>query len=367
MGEVARAVEQIECDDVLPIPPFEVETPCFVVLEDAVRHNLAKTIAGAGGKARLMPHVKTHRARWLVELMVAEGVTAFKAATPAEVEMALDGGAHHVVWAYPTANGAAIARVAAAARQHASVRVEALTDSSGGLAAWIKQLEAIPTRNVKLRIDLDPGLGRTGVPISAEGLRFAGSVREAGLFAGWHAYDGHIQDRDLGVRRGRIADLAKRLRTFLGEARNAGLDGDLIAAGSYSFYLWPGDLARFVSPGSWTYSSAQHESDLADVGWRIAGYVLATVVSARDGTATLDAGSKAISPDMPLTERFRGPGQIKLMKEEHTVIASTDLTVGDRVALVPRHGCTAAYLYNRALVRGVDGCWDFRSQLGANR
>ena len=70
---------------------------------------------------------------------------------------------------------------------------------------------------------------------------------------------------------------------------------------------------------------------------------------------------------MPMAERFRGPGPIRLMKEEHTVITSTDLSVGDRVALVPRHGCTAAYLYNRALVRGMDGRWGFRPQLGVNR
>lgn len=367
MAKATQAVGELELDEALPIPPLEVETPCFVVLEDAVRHNLARTIAGAGSRARLMPHVKTHRARWLVELMVAEGIKAFKAATPAEVEMALEGGAHHVVWAYPTANQVAVARVAAAARRHASVTVEALTDSPKGLAMWLGELEAAPAGNVGLRVDLDPGLGRTGVPISAEGLKFAQSVQETGLFAGWHAYDGHIQDRELSVRRGRVADLAERLRTFLGEARLAGLDGNLIAAGSYSFYIWPADLVRFVSPGSWTYSSSQHESDLPDVGWRIAGYVLATVVSARNGTATLDAGSKAISPDMPVAERFRGPGPIRLMKEEHTVITSANLAVGDRVALVPRHGCTAAYLYNRALVRGVDGRWEFRPQLGVSR
>lgn len=363
----AEVVEEAERAKALPLPPLEVETPCFVVLEDAVRHNLARTIAGAGGAARLMPHVKTHRARWLVELMVAEGVTAFKAATSAEVEVALEGGARHVVWAYPTANGAAIARVATAARQHPAATVEALVDSPAGLAAWLKHLEANLANDVMLRVDLDPGLGRTGVPISAEGLTFARSVQEAGLFAGWHCYDGHVQDRDLDVRRGRIAELAGRLRAFLDEARAAGLAGDLIAAGSYSFYLWPADLVRYVSPGSWTYSSSQHDGDLADVGWRIAGYVLATVVSARDGTVTLDAGSKAVSPDMPVAERFRGPGQIRFMKEEHTVVAATGLAIGDRVALVPCHGCTAAYLYNRALVRGMDGSWGFRPQLGANR
>src|SRR5262249_56503276 len=119
--------------------------------------------------------------------------------------------------------------------------------------------------------------------------------------------------------------------------------------------------------GSWTFSSAEHDADLADLGWVIAGYVVATVLSVHDGTATLDAGSKAISPDKPMTERFHGAGAIKFMNEEHVVVATDRFAVGERVALVPRHACTAAYLYDRALVRRLDGGWEEPPQLGARR
>ena len=53
-----------------------------------------------------MPHVKTHRAPWIVQLSLAQGVTAFKCATTAEVEMVLEAGAKAVTWAYPTVNPA---------------------------------------------------------------------------------------------------------------------------------------------------------------------------------------------------------------------------------------------------------------------
>lgn len=353
--------------EALPLPPFAVETPCFVVLEDAVLHNLRRTAEGAGGIGRLMPHIKTHRAPWLIEAMLAEGVEAFKAATPAEVEIAAAAGAPHVVWAYPTVNALAIARVAAAARSHPAARIAALVDSAEGLRAWQAELAVRPAANLRLRLDLDPGLGRTGIAIGAGALDLAEAIRDAGLFGGWHTYDGHIQNPDRQQRIERVAELGGRVRTLLAEAAARGMEGDLIAAGSYSFDLWPHDLARWVSPGSWTYSSSQHDVDLADVGWQVAGYVLATVVSVRNGTATLDAGSKAISPDIPLTERFRGPGPIRLMKEEHVVIATDGLAVGEQVALIPRHGCTAAYLYDRALVRLRDGRWEYRAQLGASR
>src|SRR5258708_30882721 len=120
--------------ETLPVPAFPVETPCFVILEDAVLHNLRQTAKGAGGIERLMPHIKTHRAPWLIEAMVAEGVRAFKAATPAEVEIAAVAGAPYVVWAYPTVNAMAIARIVRAAFAHPDVWVDALVHSPAGLA-----------------------------------------------------------------------------------------------------------------------------------------------------------------------------------------------------------------------------------------
>jgi D-serine deaminase-like pyridoxal phosphate-dependent protein len=211
--------------DDLPIPPFAVETPCFVILEDAVLHNLERTAQGAGGMWRLMPHIKTHRAQWLVELMLARGVTAFKAATPAEVEIALAARAPYVVWAYPTVSRPSIARVIQAAARHAGARVTGLVDSKNSLDAWMAELRVTPGANVRLRVDLDSGLGRTGIAISPEGIALGLAVKKAGLFDGWHCYDGHIQDRDLERRLNRIDELAARLREFLTGAREAELDG----------------------------------------------------------------------------------------------------------------------------------------------
>jgi 3-hydroxy-D-aspartate aldolase len=35
--------------------------------------------------------------------------------------------------------------------------------------------------------------------------------------------------------------------------------------------------------------------------------------------------------------------------------------------LIPEHTCTTAYLYTHALVRAVDGQWEYRHQLGSER
>jgi 3-hydroxy-D-aspartate aldolase len=349
--------------------PEEISTPCFTVYEQGVLDNLFATAKACGGIERLMPHVKTHRAAWIVELLVSEGVRAFKAATVAETAMVLAAGATYAVWAYPSANKANIRALIDAARAYPRATVGALVDSQSSLATWRDELAATmkSVPNLKLIVDLDPGMGRTGAPLTQDALDLARDVDALDCFGGWHVYDGHIQGRNAAVRRERIDEVRSQVKGLIARGADAGLTAELIAGSSYSFDVWSYPLAMYVAPGSWTYSSAQHDTDLPEFGWQPSAYVLATVIATKGRTATLDAGAKAISPDKPLSERFRWEGKILMMSEEHVVVENESLAVGDRVMLMPRHACTTAYLYDKALVLGRDGAWKFRDQLGNRR
>jgi len=349
--------------------PDDVQTPCFTIHEQGVVANLHATAQACDGVQRLMPHVKTHRAGWIVELLLREGVRAFKASTVAEVSMVLAAGAPYVVWAYPSANPANIRALIEVAQNYREALVGALVDSSAGFEVWCKALaEASSTcPNLKLIVDLDPGMGRTGAPLSPVALDLAQDIAAVDRLAGFHVYDGHIQGSDAASRRARIEKAVQQIADLMERGAAVGLNTALIAGGSYSFNIWPASLAKYVGPGSWTYSSDQHDTDLASLGWQPSAYVLATVISRKGQTATLDAGSKAISPDKPLGERFRWNGKILMMSEEHVVVENNDLSVGDRVLLMPRHACTTAYLYDKALVLTRNGEWQFRGQLGNRR
>jgi D-serine deaminase-like pyridoxal phosphate-dependent protein len=336
-----------------------------VIFEDNVRHNLRQTIKACGGVERLMPHVKTHRAPWIVEFLLSQGVTAFKCATPAEVEMVLAANGRQVTWAYPTVNAFNIHRFIECARQYPDAILTGMVDSERGLEVWRTELETAPA-NVRLWADLDPGLGRTGIQMDDSALKLARAVHRLGRFAGFHIYDGHIGG-DRSERREKVLALADTVAALRDRLSVEKIDCAVMAGGSYTFDLWPRHLTQFVSPGSWTYSSAQHDIELADLGWRPAAFVLATVISVHNNTATLDAGSKAISPDKPMAERFRWDGRIVLMNEEHVIVESSELRVGDRVLLMPQHACTTAYLYDTALVRTASGGWEQRPQLGGAR
>ena len=195
--------------------PEELQTPCFIVSERGIVDNLHATARACGGVERLMPHVKTHRAGWVVERLIREGVTAFKAATVAEVAMVLKAGAEHVVWAYPTVNPAHIRTLLALAHARPDARVEALVDSAAGVAAWRLAMNGAPLANLALRIDLDPDMGRTGAPIAAATLQLARELAALGRFGGWHVYDGHIHDLDIATRRTRVAAIVEKVTALM--------------------------------------------------------------------------------------------------------------------------------------------------------
>lgn len=353
----------------LPMPDEPVETPCFVILEEAIHHNLHQTSVLAGGVERLVPHVKTHRSPWVTRTLIELGVSAFKTATTREVEMVLEAGSPEVIWSYPTSSEAAISRVLAAAAKYPQARVTGVVDDMSGLEAWKKCLATAPQANVDLRVDIDPGMGRTGAAIGEPALKLAEALQKMGRFAGWHVYDGHIQDLDLLVREARFLALQSTLQTLFSEAKAQGLSVDVVGGGSYTFPFWAQHTDARVSPGSWVYSNSQHQTDQPHRGWEVGAYVLSRVVSEHNGTLTLDAGSKAIAPDMPMAQRFVGVGvsQIVKMNEEHTLATAPGLHPGDLVALLPRHTCTTAYLYRKALVLTQSGHWEYREQLGCER
>ena len=345
------------------MPPDRVETPCLVIDEAAALHNLERTLAVAGSRQRLIPHLKTHRAPWIVRMLVERGVRAFKAATAAEVEMALEAGAAEVLWAYPSMNRAAVERVIEAARRHSHAAVSALVESQQGLGLWRQALGKIESSPVRLRVDLDGGMGRTGMPLGEAAEELALSLLGRGLFAGWHLYDGHIHGSDNAAA---VSEIRIQLENFLAKMEQPLARADIVVGGSYSFEHWQGERYR-VSPGSWIYSSARHERDLAHLGWKQAAFVLATVVSVRDAGFTLDAGAKAVGADLALAERFTGPGRIMGMSEEHSVVEGNGRAVGERVLLTPGHACTTAYLYDEAWVRNQGGGWERRLQMGNRR
>src|SRR6185437_6966433 len=80
--------------------PDEIDSPALLIYKNCVAYNIKTMVNFAGDPKRLMPHVKTHKMAEIVKMQIAAGISQFKCATIAEVEMLAESGAENILLAY---------------------------------------------------------------------------------------------------------------------------------------------------------------------------------------------------------------------------------------------------------------------------
>lgn len=331
-----------------------VATPALVVDRARVAFNTARMIELAGSAERLRPHVKTHKMREVVQSQLAAGITRFKCATLAEAQMAAEAGASDVLVAYPLV-GPQPRRLAELALRHSRCRFGVVVDSSDGAEALIA---AGAAGQVDVWLDVDCGMGRTGVA-AERAVGLARGLSNAGLApVGLHVYDGHIKESDPARRQAAVAT-AWAPMSALRNALSAELGRLLrvVTGGAPTFAnharLHDGELA----PGTCAFWDYGYQSRYPELGYATAAWLLTRVVSrpAAD-VVTLDAGVKAVASEMPWP-RLLAVGledaEVVWHSEEHLALRASKaegLRVGDPVWALPWHICPTVALHAEAIV-----------------
>lgn len=336
----------------------ELITPALVLDLDAVEHNVAAMIARAG-LDRWRPHLKTSKQAVVIEAMLRAGIRHFKVATVDELELLATTAANagvpiDVVVAYPLQRAAYLAsRRIAHARPGA--RVHVLADSPAhalALAEW-----SVDASRPAVMLDVDLGMARTGTPPEA----WRGFTLPDGLeLTGLHGYDGHHRwnQRDAAF------SAYDRLCAMAREASPEGDGLELITSGTHSYahaLAYPafadGPWAHRVSAGTVVLNDRRSREAARDLGLQQAAFVAARVISARADRVTLDAGSKAVTPDAgdrPSCELVGYPGvRPQRASEEHLPCAvepgAAAPALGELVWLIPDHVCTTVNLHREAV------------------
>ncbi|MCC7008834.1 MAG: D-TA family PLP-dependent enzyme [Acidobacteria bacterium] len=343
-----------------------VASPALLVHPARVRENVARMVRIAGGPARLRPHVKTHKLPQVVGMQLAAGITKFKAATIAEAEMTAAAGAPDVLLAYQPV-GPNVDRLLTLAAAYPDTTFAAVADDETAIGALSKAAQA-SGRTVRVFLDLDCGMHRTGIepgPRAAELYRLIAS--QPGLSAaGFHAYDGHLHDRDLATRTANCDAAFAPIRRLRQELEADGLAvPSIVAGGTPTFPIHAAHTDVECSPGTSLFWDWGYTTKLPDMDFLPAALVVTRVVSRPGGTRLcLDLGHKAIASENPHPrvhlfgiEDARAVGH----SEEHLVIETAraaELPVGAVVYGLPVHICPTVALYSEAVVvedgRAVD-------------
>ena len=175
-------------------------------------------------------------------------------------------------------------------------------------------------------------------------------------------YEGHtVMIPDARVRKKKTEASLKRLMHTVALLRRNHVPVKIVSSGGTGTYAITGAFPGIteLQVGSYVTMDAQYRERVGiDFGYGLT--LLATVASARgDDHAITDAGLKALTRDFGLPVVVDPPGwEIITLSEEHGRLRRKDgppLKPGDRVEIVPDHGCTTINLHDEYHVirRGV--------------
>lgn len=335
-----------------------VFSPALLVYPERIERNVRRAVEIVGNAARLRPHVKTHKMAEVVRMQLASGVTKFKCATIAEAEMTAAAGAREVLLAYAPV-GPNVDRWVRLLRLYPSVEFAALVDDPQALAALVSALEAAAL-TCEAFVDLDVGMGRTGIPIGERALElYARLARSPGLKpGGFHVYDGHIVDPSPAVREAQVSAMMKSVEAFRQQVMAAGLAVPrMICGGTPTFAIHARYPERECSPGTTAFWDAGYGAKYPELPFEPAALLLTRVISRpRPGRLCLDLGYKAVSADQP-HPRVVFPelpdAKAVVHSEEHLAIETSQadrFAVGDALYGVPQHICPTVALHREAVV-----------------
>ncbi len=329
---------------------WRLPTPALVVDLDALDGNIARMAARAkAAGVALRPHAKTHKSSFIAGKQIAAGAVGVCCAKVGEAEALAGAGVRGILITSPIAAAETAERVAALAKDDPAFAVT--VDHPAGVACLAVAADAAGT-TIRLVIDVDVGLGRTGVADAEGALELAEMIAAwPGLtLAGVQGYGGHWQHMQ-GAEKRRAAVQAgmARLTEAVEALRAAGQACPLVTGGGTGTVEADLELGVLneLQCGSYVFMDNQYADALgedADGAFQSSLFVQAQVISLNASRwVTVDAGLKAFAtdgpPPRPTTPPFAEDGYF-FFGDEHGGLMRPDgaaLRHGQRVELKVPH------------------------------
>jgi D-serine deaminase-like pyridoxal phosphate-dependent protein len=255
-------------------------------------------------KIALRPHAKTHKCAEIARRQIAAGALGICVAKLGEAEALAEAGIDSILITSPVVTEGTIARlVALNARVGELIAVCDNAVTAERLARAVKG----SGKRLNLLVDIDPGMGRTGIRPGDEAAALVRTIANNAAFEyrGLQCYAGNLQHLESGNER-RHASLAAlaELGRFCEQLQSEGLAPGIISgAGTGTFDIDPdARVLTELQVGSYVFMDRQYNEVWENSGERppfaTSLFVQTTVISAnREGLATTDAGLKSFATD----------------------------------------------------------------------
>lgn len=345
----------------------EVPTPALVFDSRVVSTNIQRLAAyGREHNLGIRPHTKTHKSLKLAQMQLDAGACGLTVAKVGEAEIMAELDTEILI-AYPVFDVARRERVARLAGQRSViVALDSLL-----AATELADAARHTGTSVGILVDIDVGLGRTGVSTPKAALELAQAVSNLpGLrLEGLMCYPGHVWNKP-SEQAQPLSGVSAILRETLDLYRASGLNARIVSGGStptaYQSHLIP-EFTE-IRPGTYIFNDLNELRAGFNSFDQCAARVIVTVISnAVSGQVVIDGGSKTFTSDMCVPDRESGFGQLidypgaKLVKlsEEHGQVDVRQVArpprLGERLAVIPNHICPCVNLQNYAWWLRNDG------------
>ena len=349
--------------------PNSSATPYLLIDGPQLERNILRmaNVARENGVA-LRPHVKTHKIPRIAREQLEAGAAGITVAKLSEAEVMVDGGIEDIFIAYPLVTEAKIRQAVWLGER---VRLIVGVDSLEGAR---RLSEAAEGRNLEVRLEVDTGLRRTGIPRD-EAVGLAGEIESMGNLdlTGIYTYRGAVlggsktlELEKAGLEEGRVmVSLAEQMRE-----RGIRIEDVSVGSTPTAEYVAKVEGVTEIRPGTYVFYDRMQARLGACSLDDCAAVVVCTVVSrpTRD-LAIIDGGSKTFATDVaPGAEplNLEGYGHIvgypdavlERLTEEHGMLSldeDCDLEVGDTLQIIPNHICSTVNLHDQVYLVGEDG------------
>ena len=244
-----------------------LNTPALIVDLDALEANIAAMAAfGREAGIALRPHAKTHKSADIGRMQVAAGAVGLCCAKLGEAEALAAEGIGSILLTSPVVAAPAIARLVALAERIDLAVVADHPDAVAALAA------ANTGRPIRVLVDIDPGIHRTGVASATDAVALARQIADAPQlsYGGVQFYCGSLQHIPaFADRRAAVAERTAYLQTVIAALTDAGLAPPVVTGGGTGTHRIDAELGVLTELQVGSYVFMDREYGDCDLGTRV--------------------------------------------------------------------------------------------------
>ena len=328
----------------------EIDTPALLLYMDAVESNIVKMAHFFSDKeCKLRPHIKTHKLPMIAHKQIEAGAIGITCAKLGEAKIFFESGIKNILIANEIVGDRKIQRLVNLSGYGDLIVCVDHFENARDISEAAGQIG----REINVLVEVNVGLNRCGVRPGKPALEVVQKITRLKnlVFRGVMGYEGGLFIKDLEEKGEKCRERNRLLVETKEFIEKNGFPVEIVSAGgSNTFYLtglYPG--ITDIQVGSYVTMDAHNAYYGLDFEQAIT--VLTTVISRLEkDRAVTDAGMKALSSDEGLPICKETGIIVSNLNEEHGHLRienpGRDLSVGDKIEIIPSHGCTTIPLYD---------------------